>query len=473
MTLAYPAGRLRDRSDRVLVVAGCAVIATLYLPTALLVERYPDPSPWSACGDACPANAFMLTGSEPAWVADVVEPLRELLTALLFVAVALRLGRRVRAATPLMRRLLTPVLQAASLRVAIGAAILLLRLLVPGADELERAAWSLGVVASIALALSFLIGAMRWRLFMADCLRRLAVLLRSGTERDGVRAALAEAFDDPGLELSYSPRRPLTAPAPGSGRALTEIRDGGRVIAGVVHDAALRDERVFVEAAGTAVIVSLESRRLATETGVLLDELRASRARVIAGADDERQRIQRDVHDGAQQRLLALRVLELAAEAPVTPETLRGFARDIDAAVEDVRAFAHGVYPPLLSSRGLVAALRSAAREQPLPTRIDGDAISRYPPEIERAAYFCCLEAIQNASKHARGATGVSVKLVEDGELRLEVHDDGDGFDVDTTPPGVGLVSMRDRVATVGGALDLRSCPTSGTSVVVALPTGG
>jgi signal transduction histidine kinase len=165
--------------------------------------------------------------------------------------------------------------------------------------------------------------------------------------------------------------------------------------------------------------------------------------------------------------------LELSAAGPVEPERLRGFAREVDAAVDEVRAFAHGVYPPLLSSRGLLDALRSAARDVPLPIRIEADPIGRYPPEIERTVYFCCLEAIHNASKHARGATGVSVTLVDDGDLRLEVKDDGDGFDVAGTEPGVGLASMRDRVASVGGSLALRSTPEDGTSVVVALPPAG
>jgi signal transduction histidine kinase len=183
--------------------------------------------------------------------------------------------------------------------------------------------------------------------------------------------------------------------------------------------------------------------------------------------------MQRDLHDGAQQRLLALRVrLELAGDTPVDPETLRAFAREIDVAVNEVRAFAHGVSPPLLSSHGLVDALRSAARGVPLPIRIHGSAIGRYPPEIERAAYFCCLEAIHNASKHAQGATEVCVTLVDDGKLRLEVRDNGDGFDVAATP-GVGLVNMRDRVASVGGELDLRSTPHDGTMVAVALPQAG
>ncbi len=469
LALAYPTGRLDTRGDRALVLASATLFAVLFLPTALLVESFPAPSPWSTCIDDCPANAFNLLDTEPAWVADVVQPVRELLAAALFIALAVRFAERVRSASSLMRRVRTPVLPVAAVRAGLAGAILLVRLAVPDADTLVQALWWIGVAVSIAFSIAFLVGALRWRLFMGRCLQRLAVLFRAPTSHHELATVLAEAFEDPELELL----EPGAAPTPGPGRARTDIHDGDRVVAVVVHDEALCDEQAFIEAAASAALVTLECRRLAAETTSLLEELRESRVRVMSGADDERQRIQRDLHDGAQQRLLALRVrLELAADHPTDPEALRGFARDIDAAVEEVRSFAYGVYPPLLSSRGLVDALRSAARRCALPARVDGDHVGRYPPEIERAAYFCCLEAMQNASKHASGATEVSVTLADDGKLRLEVRDDGSGFDVATTPPGMGLVNMRDRVASVGGELDLRSRPSDGTSVLIALPTG-
>jgi signal transduction histidine kinase len=455
VTLAYPSGWLQTRADRALVAAAVAGFATLFLPSVLLVEHYPDPSPWSFCSADCPANAFMLTGHEPAWVGDVLQPLRDLLTVALLVAVALRLAQRVRAASPVMRQMLTPVLQAASLRCVVGAVILVTRVVAPDQDALVRAGWALGVLASIAVSLSFLVGALRWRLFVGERLVWLAGHIRAESSPAALRDVLADAFQDPALEL----RRPPDGDGePPPGRVRTEIREDGEVVAVVVHDPALRDEPAFVEAVGAVT---------------LLQELRESRARVLAGADDERQRIQRDLHDGAQQRLVALRVrldLTAAGHTEVGSDALRAVAREVEAAIEETRDFVQGVYPPLLAARGLVDALRSAATRMPLATRVVADGIPRYPETVERAGYFCALEAMQNAAKHAQGATRVTVRIVDDGVLRVDVHDDGGGFDVAAAAPGVGLTSIRDRVASIGGELALESRPQDGTRVVITLP---
>ena len=208
-----------------------------------------------------------------------------------------------------------------------------------------------------------------------------------------------------------------------------------------------------------------------------LDDLRESRARIMAAADEERRRIERDLHDGAQQRLVALRIrIELVAEAldegrgkPL--EMLRQLGKEAEVALEEIRSLAQGIYPAPLANFGLAGALRAAALCGPVPTTVVSDGETRYPRELETAAYFCCLEAMQNAAKHAREATGIRVELSErDGALRLEVRDDGPGFEPKDTVTGNGLANMRDRLATVGGELEVRSARGAGTRVLASIP---
>jgi signal transduction histidine kinase len=206
-------------------------------------------------------------------------------------------------------------------------------------------------------------------------------------------------------------------------------------------------------------------------------EVRASRARILASAYDERRRIERDLHDGAQQRLVALRIrLELAAEAVAAGRAepvalLRELGAEAEVALEEVRSLAHGIYPAPLADLGLAGALQAVALCGPVPTTVMAEAGRRYPRDVETAAYFCCLEAMQNAAKHAGGATVIRVALSEgEGALGLEVCDDGPGFDPESTTPGAGLTNMRDRLAAVGGELEVRSTPGTGTRVLAHIP---
>ncbi len=201
----------------------------------------------------------------------------------------------------------------------------------------------------------------------------------------------------------------------------------------------------------------------------------------MAGADRERQRIERDLHDGAQQSLVALRIrLELAGEllreSPAGAEQLLGkLSTEVDDALEQVRSLARGVYPSLLSDRGLGEALRSAALRSPVRITVDSDGIGRHSPTIESAVYFCCLEAIQNAMKHARGVETISVSLAMNGDLHFEVRDDGAGFVREAVTSSAGLTNMSDRLAAVGGALVIQTAPGMGTCVsgTVPLSTNG
>ena len=209
----------------------------------------------------------------------------------------------------------------------------------------------------------------------------------------------------------------------------------------------------------------------------LLDDLRAAQRRVAEARDAERRRVERDLHDGAQQRLIAIRielglVRELLDHDPrAAGQKLDEVHRELDAAVEQLRELAHGLYPPLLVSDGLYAALVSVARHSPIPVTVDEDGIARAPRPIESAAYFCCLEALQNATKHAGPDTTVSIQVGVSAEaLQFRVSDDGVGFDPDSVCPGYGLINLRDRIDALGGQVAVTSAPGRGTTVEGRIP---
>jgi signal transduction histidine kinase len=488
LLLAFPTGRIDRRLDRALVWIAVLLVLILYLPTALLVERYPVPAPLASCGVGCPANAFMVSGSEPAVIEDLVRPLRELLTVVLFAAVAVRLAQRLRAATRLTRRALAPVLAVACFRCAAFSAALAGRRVAPESALLEASMWLLAGAVPLT-ALAFLAGFLRWWVFMARSTQRLVARLHAHPTPEGLRLALAEAFDDPSLAIVYwlgngegwgdADGHRLDPPSPAPGRAVTQVLDGDRLIAMIVHDSALQDERAFVDTATSYAVMTFDHHRLTAETSSLLRAVGESRARIQTAADDERRRIERDLHDGAQQQLIALRIkLELAAEVmSETPPSgaeeaaaLRRFSTDVQEALEAVQTLARGIYPSTLADYGLARALRTAALQNPLPTTVLARGVCRHSREIESAAYFCCLEALQNAAKHAHGARAVVIELWDDDSLRLEVRDDGAGFDPGNITGGIGFTSMRDRLAAVNGDLAISSRPGYGTRVAASIP---
>jgi signal transduction histidine kinase len=281
-----------------------------------------------------------------------------------------------------------------------------------------------------------------------------------------LRWVLAQAFGDPTLDIAFAhgdgwvdaDGRPLTDIGD---RAVREVRDEGTLVAVIVHDEALGVREELVEAGVEMARVVLENQRL-----------RRSRARLIAGAERERRRIERDLHDGAQQRLVALRIeLELAEELvrrdPARgADRLRELEQEVDDALEELRTLAHGVYPPLLADRGLPEALRAATARSRLTIELDAREVDRYPPEVESAVYFCMLEGLQNALKHAEGATRAVISLdgSAPGELRFELRDDGAGAPGGAITPGTGITNMHDRLAAIGGDV-LVSSSGAGTLV--------
>lgn len=208
----------------------------------------------------------------------------------------------------------------------------------------------------------------------------------------------------------------------------------------------------------------------------LIEELRSSRQRLVAAQDQERRRLERDLHDGAQQQLVALAVKQRLAEGLVRrdPDKAAQMLADLQAdtaeALENLRDLARGIYPPLLADKGLPAALQGHARKVHLPVTVEADGLGRYPQEVEAAVYFCCLEALQNVAKYA-GASKAKVRLIDDdGWLTFVVDDDGVGFDPAGTPLGTGLQGMGDRLDALGGSLDVSSRPAEGTTLTGRIP---
>ena len=230
--------------------------------------------------------------------------------------------------------------------------------------------------------------------------------------------------------------------------------------------------------------VAINNARLDSALEATLEDLRqhaealeASRARIVMAADAERRRIERDIHDGVQQYLVALSVKarlarQMSERDPVrTARLLEELGQEISKALDELRTLAHGIYPPLLASEGLGAAMLAAARRAVIPTQVHADGIGRYPPGLEAAVYFCCLEALQNAGKYAGDGAAATVGIRQEGDtLVFEVADSGAGFDPLTRARGAGMTNMMDRVGAVGGTLRVDTSPGHGTTVSGTIP---
>jgi signal transduction histidine kinase len=268
------------------------------------------------------------------------------------------------------------------------------------------------------------------------------------------------------------------------------VSHSGQLFGLIVAERARRGEHLAEETDETLeevareVGVAVNKARLDSALQASLDrlrrqaaELQASRGRLVAAADEERRRIERNLHDGAQQHLVALAVKarlveQLAERDPQRAKSLMNQLQDdVKSAIEELRALAHGIYPPLLSSAGLGEAITAACRRAPLPTEVTADVAERYAPEIEAAVYFCCLEALQNAAKHGGPGVSAQVRIREEaGALLFEVCDDGAGFETNQHGDGAGLTNMRDRLGAVGGTLRVESSAGRGTRIEGVVP---
>jgi len=338
-------------------------------------------------------------------------------------------------------------------------------------------------------ALSDFAGAMAGQLGLTEAVDRMVSVLAGATGADR-----AEAWIRVGTELRPAavwPRGspPSTAVMIGTDDALPPLTEASCAVA-VSHGGELlgalslhkppnepltsTEDELLRHLASQAGLV-LRNAALTAELQATIEELRASRRRLVEAQDAERRKIERNLHDGAQQQLIAvtiqLALLEESADDPAAVRELAPVVKDgVRAALDELRDLARGIYPPLLADQGLISALQAQARKASLPVEIDAGGIGRYPQDAEAAVYFCSLEALQNVTKYA-SASRAKVSLSCTGDsLRFTVTDDGTGFDTVTTRRGTGLQGMADRLAALGGALQVRSRPGHGTTLSGVLP---
>ncbi|HSD77595.1 MAG TPA: histidine kinase [Solirubrobacteraceae bacterium] len=476
--LSFPSGRIEARGSRRLIAVAAAWLAAVWVPLILGGHSLPVGGALARCDGPCPENPLQALSLGDAEAA--LERLARLSTALVLLAVAVVMLARLARSTPLSRRMLVLPLGC----VAATALFMAAGNVLDAAGVRERAvdvAFWLGSLAAATFPYAFLLGQARGRLFGADALHRAVLELAPHERRRDVRDVLAQALADPMLELcfwvptidGYVDRAGhpvhLDDVAP---RAATPIGVDGRPVAAILHDPALDESPGLVEAAGNAALLALENARLEAELRASIEELRASRARIVSIGAAERRRLERDLHDSAQNRLVALRIRlglaeERAAEAdPELAASLAALGDEAQDALDNVRRVAQGIYPTVLTSRGLVDALALEAETAALPARLVAGDIGRSTPEAESAAYFVCCEAIQTAAKHAGPGASATIRLRRHGEeLAFSVFDDGAGFDPRATPAGFGRTAMHDRVGAVGGALTLHASPGRGTLV--------
>ena len=332
-------------------------------------------------------------------------------------------------------------------------------------------------------------------LSVEDVLTRMTNLITAGTGADRAEVWLRvgrelrlEASSPPREEGDDRPRLPLEAeddepPGIPDATEVIAVRHRGELLGAIAVSVPATDpltpeqERMLSELAVQGGLV-LRNVGLTAELRARLEDLQRSRERLVAAQDEERRRIERNLHDGAQQQLIALAVKsrlaqQLAERDPAKSADLLGdIQRDAEAALEDLRDLARGIYPPLLADQGLGAALQAQARKAPLPVTVEVAVDTRYPQAIESAVYFCCLEALNNIAKYAN-AGRATVRIARDnGQLRFEVADDGRGFDVGSTTHGTGLQGMADRLDALGGRFEVTSAPGAGTTVAGIITVG-
>ena len=333
LMLAFPTGRLRRGVDRYLLGGVTAVVAVLYIGSALFVEAFPLYTPWATCRLDCPANAFLVLDAEPAVMHDVVSPLRELLGALLLVGVTVRLAWRVRAATPARRRVLTPLLLASAASTAALVAFFVVRRSASDAETIELVGiiWSLTVPG---VAFAFMLGLMRRRAIAGEMLGRLSIALSGPLDGRQLGATLRSALDDPTMDVLVPdgvPGRWRDTERPRRGavdreRAASSRRSpiGSARWRRSLHDPALCDDEELLEAVRALVMATVRHGLVTTQLAASLSELEGSRQRIARAADVERSRIERDLHDGAQQRLIGLRIKLALAEETTQTDAARG-----------------------------------------------------------------------------------------------------------------------------------------------------
>jgi signal transduction histidine kinase len=468
LLIAYPSGRVAPGLERWLVRLGW-VVSLGPLP-ALFFTAQLD----TECDD-CPPNE-LLVRDIPA-VTHVIVAVWGIAAVGLLLGLAVVLVRRWRSFGPVQRRALAPVLWTGAAIGAAGVATLLAQAV--GAERVADLLDGILLPLVAAVPFAFLIGLLRSRLSRAGAVSALVERFGGASVRD----ALAEALGDSTLTLAFwlpEPGRyvdadghPVELPGADDARAATEIERGGAKLAAIVHDRALCEEPELVAAAGAAAALALENDRLDAELRARYAELRAAGARLVAAGDAARRRIERDLHDGAQQRFVALGLTLRLARSRIPDDSeaaplLDGGLAELQAGLAELRELARGIHPAVLTERGLEPALASLAARASVPATITASTDGRLPPAVETAAYFIVAEALTNVAKYA-GASAAEVTLERhDGHVVIDVRDDGIGG---ADPrAGSGLRGLEDRIAALDGHLRIDSPPGGGTLVHAEIP---
>jgi signal transduction histidine kinase len=476
----HPAGELRSPAERRFFQFTGGAMALLWIVLVLTSRQPPLRAPLMRCSPHCPANAFYLGVSSGA--APVLRVGVFALWLMLAWGTAVLISRRSHFAPPAVRYAGIPVKWTAIAYAVLLTAFLAARAGGSTAEGLGTASTAMALLVPIAIVLGLAMERLRMGRALAGFVTTLVEMPRADPQ-----PLMAVALGDPTLRIAYrrpaggscvdSTGAPIETSEPPPGRALTWINRERMPVAAVIYDALLADQEPFIHAAGVAALLRLESARLEADLKASTEELAASRSRLIEVADAERRRIERDLHDSVQQDLTGLRIKLEAVAAVINEDPDRGqrmissMGREMDAALVGLRSLALGIYPPLLTHYGVAEALKSAARSAPMAVSVAASDIRRYPPEVEVAIYFCCLEGLQNSVKHAGNGAAAVLTLTDEGRrLRFELADDGVGFDSATVAHEHGLLNMRDRIETVGGTLTVSSSKGHGTVVSGFVP---
>jgi signal transduction histidine kinase len=471
LILAFPTGRL-DRPAKVILVVSVLASPLPAVVTQLLSPQTGAGASISGCRQACPTNEFVVA-SNPALAADLLEAFRFGVISAAGLTAGLLIWRFV-IATPPQRRALAIGTPIALLFLAFQITFQLLGALhAPQSDFTEFVKWGI-VGARAALWYGFLAALIAAELFAARAMKRLVGQSLRVPSRDELETMLRGPLGDPDVRLVFLGGREGPLPTE-PGRDTTLVRHEGAPAVAIIHDPQLNDDPELLEAAGAIALLAAENAQLGAGWTHALQELQHSRARLVRAADDERRKFERNLHDSVQQQLISVKLrLEMEAEeadvGDSNRERLLAITRAVDVALAEVRQVAHGLYPPLLTASGLPAALRRLLEYATSPPEIDAAGVGRYPPEIESAVYYCCAEAIQNATKHSGRGVHISVLLAEeDGHLAFRVVDDGPGFAAGEVR-GVGLQNMQDRLGALGGSLTIATAPGCGTTISGNVP---
>jgi signal transduction histidine kinase len=460
LVLSFPQGRLESRTAR--AVAVTAWVAALALPLLRLFWET-DPRDTLAIGHDQGLADRVGQAGDALWLAVVLAVLTLVIRRMLSLrGTARRIGLPFLVAS-VAAAVLTPVWLGIS--AATDGAL---------ADRLRLVDRGL----TLLVPLGFFAGLAWLRLRRSDA-SSLVVELRSGGA-PSLQAQLARALGDPTVEVYYRREsggwvdgegRPAQLPT-GGPRAVTQVVSGGEPLAALVHDPALLEDPDLVESVRATAALVLENERLAAEVRAQLAEVRASRTRIVQAADEERRRLERDLHDGAQQRLVGLALqLRLAQDQTRDPESLAALQQagvELEETMADLREFARGVHPTLLREDGLDAAVEALARRAPLPVSVYGTAGGRLPAAVELTSYFFVSEALTNVAKHAAASAADVHVDRSNGVLRVAVSDNGVGGAEQGR--GSGLAGLSDRLAAVGGTLHVRSEAHEGTTIVAEIP---